>query len=124
MPETRICNVVNGIYQEPLNGADEKCIHPDTPLKQELISLVNQFATLKAQYGNYISFFCDQSSVVVKYFGYDSDGKIKGFVADYTLTTELSNNGKSTTKEENLTSFFVFTDKNNSQLVWVADVVK
>ena len=121
-----IANCVNSIYQSPENGPDTECIHPDSPLKQELQNAIANMVAVKNSYGKNaaLTIFCNNSSVSVSKYGYDANGKCKGCLATYTLEYTFTVDGKTTKESQTLTSVFVFKDSDNLKLAWVADLAQ
>ncbi|MBR3280898.1 MAG: hypothetical protein IKI57_03510 [Clostridia bacterium] len=118
-----ISNVVNSLYQTPDNGPDMECVHPDSPLKEDLKNAIANIVAQRNKYGSgaTLSIFCNNSSVTVSKYGYDANGKCRGCLATYTLEYTFTLNGQTQKQTQTITSVFVFKDSDNLKLAWVAD---
>ena len=121
-----IANVVNALYQTPDNGPDMECVHPDSPLKEDLKKAVANMVATRDSLGKgaALTVYCNASTVSVSKYGYDANGKCKGCLATYTIEFTFSANGQTQKTTQELTSIFVFKDTSNLKLAWVADLAQ
>ena len=121
-----ISNCINSLYQSPETGPSSECIHPDSPLKQELKNAIDNILAVKNSLGKTVSLniYCNSSSVSVSKYGYDANGKCRGCLATYTMEYTFNVDGQVRKETQTLSSVFVFKDSDNLKLAWVADLVK